>query len=171
MVPEAPRVFRLLLQATDLTRARKFYESLLGTPGRTVGGGRVYFDSGSVILGLLDYSTVKRSARSTPTEAVYFATDEIEAVYRRARALHCLAPGLLHNDPTNPLGKIAVRPWGERSFYASDPSGNPLCFVDATTLFTGTPDQVAALEREAPRAPPARTAPRKPRSTPRGAVR
>jgi len=30
-----------------------------------------------------------------------------------------------------------VRPWGERSFYAHDPFGNPLCFVDATTIFTG----------------------------------
>jgi len=29
------------------------------------------------------------------------------------------------------------RPWGERSFYAVDPFGNPLCFVDQKTLFTG----------------------------------
>jgi len=38
-----------------------------------------------------------------------------------------------------PMGQIAVRPWGEWSFYLSDPFGNPLCFVDAATLFTGRP--------------------------------
>ena len=38
-----------------------------------------------------------------------------------------------------PMGQIAVRPWGERSFYLSDPFGNPLRFVDAATLFTGRP--------------------------------
>ena len=34
-------------------------------------------------------------------------------------------------------GDIVVRPWGERSFYAADPFGNGLCFVDEKTLFTG----------------------------------
>ena len=34
-------------------------------------------------------------------------------------------------------GLIVTRPWGERSFYVNDPSGNGLCFVDETTLFTG----------------------------------
>ena len=36
-----------------------------------------------------------------------------------------------------PLGRIAKRPWGEESFYASDPFGNPLCFVRRDTEFTG----------------------------------
>jgi hypothetical protein len=30
-----------------------------------------------------------------------------------------------------------TRPWGERSFYAFDPDGNGLCFVDERTVFTG----------------------------------
>jgi uncharacterized glyoxalase superfamily protein PhnB len=34
------------------------------------------------------------------------------------------------------MGQIANRPWGERSFYLRDPFGNPLCFVDETTVFT-----------------------------------
>jgi hypothetical protein len=36
-------------------------------------------------------------------------------------------------------GDVVRRPWGERSFYAYDPGGNGLCFVDAKTLFTGAP--------------------------------
>jgi hypothetical protein len=28
-------------------------------------------------------------------------------------------------------------PWGERMFWASDPFGNPISFVDERTVFTG----------------------------------
>jgi catechol 2,3-dioxygenase-like lactoylglutathione lyase family enzyme len=160
---EGPRIFRLLLQAKNLDQSKRFYSALLGTPGRWVAGGRVYFDCGSVILGLLDYSTVKSSERSTPTEALYLATDELEAVHRRARRLRCLSPELIHGDVSNPAGEIVVRPWGERSFYASDPSGNPLCFVDDRTLFTGSDRQVAALGKAEARGhgPAATRTPRK----------
>jgi hypothetical protein len=30
-----------------------------------------------------------------------------------------------------------VRPWGEESFYVTDPFGNRLCFVRTGTTFTG----------------------------------
>lgn len=33
--------------------------------------------------------------------------------------------------------RIETQPWGERCFYAADPFGNKLCFVDRTTVFTG----------------------------------
>jgi len=35
------------------------------------------------------------------------------------------------------MGRIETRPWGERSFYMKDLFGNPLCFVDEQTVFTG----------------------------------
>jgi predicted enzyme related to lactoylglutathione lyase len=143
----APRVFRLLLPATDLMESSRFYESLLGTRGRQVAEGRVYFDAGPVFLGLLDYSTVPVHNRPDPTEALYFATSELDTVHRRAKKLGCLDAGLIHNDPANPAGEVVVRPWGELSFYAHDPSGNSLCFVDESTTFTGTADQIAAMKR------------------------
>jgi hypothetical protein len=34
-------------------------------------------------------------------------------------------------------GSISVRPWGERSFYAEDKWQNPLCFVEAGTIYPG----------------------------------
>ncbi|MCI4335754.1 MAG: VOC family protein [Thermoplasmata archaeon] len=157
------RIFRLLIPAKDLAQSQRFYESLLGTPGRIVAPGRIYFDCGGVILGVLDFSAVPEADRAPSTEAVYFATDDLAGVYDRARQLGGLSPGLLHNDPANPAGEIVVRPWGERSFYATDPSGNPLCFVDADTMFTGTPDQIAALHRSmgrGPAPPPSGDAPR-----------
>lgn len=142
-----PRIFRILLHAHDLQESRRFYECLLSTRGRLVAEGRVYFDSGPVILGLLDYSRARKSDRSVPAQALYLATHDLEAVHRRARALDCLSRELLHGDPAQPAGEIVVRPWGERSFYVHDPSGNPLCFVDDRTLFTGTAQQVARFRR------------------------
>lgn len=156
--PESPRVFRLLLGARDLEAARAFYEALLGTQGRKVADGRYYFDCGSVILGVLDYSGPRESEISVPTEAVYFSSNELEAVHSRARTLGCLSTGDLHGDAEQPLGEIRVRPWGESSFYAADPTGNALCFVDASTMFTGTPEQIDELRKalgvRAPKGPP-----------------
>jgi catechol 2,3-dioxygenase-like lactoylglutathione lyase family enzyme len=158
--PASVRIFRVLLQAKDLERSTEFFERLLGIPGRRVGGGRVYFDCGPVLLALLDCSAGEASPLP---ESIYFATSALEDVHRRAFELNCLSPGLIHNDPSNPAGEIVVRPWGERSFYAADPSGNPLCFVDERTLFTGTTRQVAALSAGPPRRRPRRTRSSRPR--------
>ena len=32
---------------------------------------------------------------------------------------------------------IRTMPWGERTFYARDPFGSRICFVDESTLFEG----------------------------------
>ena len=146
---EAPRLFRVLLPARDLAASRRFFERLFAAPGREVAPGRVYFDCGSVLLGVLDASG-RRGRLGGSAEATYFATADLEAVHRRAKRLGCLAPGWLHGDRASPLGAIVLRPWGERSFYARDPSGNRLCFVDEPTVFTGSPGQVAALSRHGP---------------------
>ena len=144
---EAPRLFRVLLHARNFEQSRRFYETLLSTRGRLVARGRYYFDCGPVLLGILDYPVEGGKAITSPTEALYFATSDLEGLYERARDLDCLSSGLIHNDPASPLGKIVVRPWGERSFYAEDPSGNPLCFVDERTVFTGNPRRVSVARR------------------------
>ncbi|HEV2429547.1 MAG TPA: VOC family protein, partial [Thermoplasmata archaeon] len=140
-----PSVFRILLPAKQLPTAVRFYETLLGVRGRKVAEGRFYFDLGPVILGLLDFSRRPARDRAPSSEAIYLATADLEGTFRRARRMGGLASGLLHGDPRQPLGRIVRRPWGERSFYAADPTGNPLCFVDARTKFTGTARQVKAL--------------------------
>jgi hypothetical protein len=148
VAPDEPlRIFRLLVRADDLGRARRFYESLLALRGRSVGGGRVYFDLGPVILGLLESRGTRTGADGRLPEPLYFATAELEEVHARARRLNCLSKELIHDDPANPAGEIVVRPWGERSFYAFDLSGNPLCFVDDGTLFTGHGRPVEPRER------------------------
>ncbi|HKV90073.1 MAG TPA: VOC family protein [Thermoplasmata archaeon] len=131
-----PRLYRTILSVSNVERAGRFYGELLGTVGRLVGPGRMYFDCGPVILALVA-SAPEGPAPSRSFDSVYFATGALEAVYRRAKDLGCLLGGNLHDRADQPMGAIVVRPWGERSFYVMDPFGNPLCFVDETTVFTG----------------------------------
>ena len=121
------RLFRIVLQVDS--RGPAFYAALLGDPGRAVGGGRHYFQCGEVILALLQ----SEGPRPAP-DHVYFAVDDLDAFHARARAAGALSTEQVHGASA---GDIVQRPWGERSFYAIDPSGNRLCFVDAATLFTG----------------------------------
>jgi len=129
----AARVFRILLEVADIERATRFYAELLGDPGRRVHGGRHYFDCGDLVLGLVDVAPANRAPHAAP-QAVYFAVADLEAAFHRAQAADALSAERVHGEPA---GKIVARPWGERSFYAVDPFGNPLCFVDDKTLFTG----------------------------------
>jgi predicted enzyme related to lactoylglutathione lyase len=129
-----PSIFRVPVEVSDLAGAVTFYSTLLDSPGRQIrGGSRHYYDCGSVILALIDVSGSGRKPRRTARD-VYFAVSDLEAVHARAKTLGCLSKADVHEASG---GEIEERPWGERSFYAEDPWGNGLCFVDDTTLFTG----------------------------------
>lgn len=130
----APALFRLILQVPDLDQAAEFYSKLLADEGRRIPrASRHYFDCGSVILALVDPGPGGSTAQPIP-DYIYFSVSNLESVYRRASELGCLATEDVYGDSA---GAIAVRPWGERSFYVKDPWGNGLCFVDEHTLFTG----------------------------------
>jgi len=132
----SPRLFRVILPVAGIDRASQFYEELLGDKGRRVSPGRHYFDVGEVILALLDPRADGDGGEVRPNpDYVYFAVSDLEAVFARAQRLGGLAAEV--GDGGKPMGAIAVRPWGERSFYMKDPFGNPLCFVDEGTVFTG----------------------------------
>jgi catechol 2,3-dioxygenase-like lactoylglutathione lyase family enzyme len=128
MADNVPGIFRMIVPISDTAKAVEFYTALLGAEGRNVGGGRFYFDCGAVILALLE--TVKGPI----PEYIYFSVSDLEAVHKRAEGLGCLSADDVHGAAA---GQINRRPWGERSFYAFDPFGNGLCFVDEGTLFTG----------------------------------
>jgi len=124
------KIFRVVLQVSDLAAAERFYSKLLGLKGRAVGGGRLYFDCGGVWLSLQDPGK-KPKANS---DDLYFAVAKLEGFHARAKKLRCLSKEDVHGESG---GAMAKRPWGERSFYVEDPFGNPLCFVEAGTEFTG----------------------------------
>jgi predicted enzyme related to lactoylglutathione lyase len=124
------KLFRVILPVSDVLAAEKFYSHLLFTPGKRVSPGRHYFDCGGTILACYDPQADGDKTKFSPNpDHIYFAADDLEATYSRAKSAGCqwLEPA------------IKTRPWGERSFYAKDPFGNPICFVDSKTLFTGIP--------------------------------
>jgi uncharacterized glyoxalase superfamily protein PhnB len=133
MKNSAPALYRVALEVANSAKANAFYSKLLGIAGREVGGGRVYFDCGQVILALVDVAVGRKKPKPI-SQDLYFAVPDVEAVYSRAKALRCLSKVMVHGERA---GALATRPWGERSFYAEDPFGNGLCFVDEKTLFTG----------------------------------
>jgi predicted enzyme related to lactoylglutathione lyase len=130
---DVTKMFRIALQVSDMDRAVEFYTTLFGTEGRSIRGARHYFDCGPVIVALVNVAAGGETAKPLP-DYVYFSVNDLEAVYERAKRLGCLSMEDVHGDPA---GDIVTRPWGERCFYVEDPFGNPLCFVDSTTLFTG----------------------------------
>jgi predicted enzyme related to lactoylglutathione lyase len=130
MAADIPRFFRLNVEVGDLQEATTFYSRLLGITGRGQAGARAYFDCGPVTLSVLDVSGPPHPA----AKALYFTVRDLDAVHERAEALGCLSTEPVHDKPG---GAIVVRPWGERSFYADDPWGNRLCFVEEGTVYPG----------------------------------
>jgi predicted enzyme related to lactoylglutathione lyase len=132
----APRLYRVIVPVNDLDVAVRFYATLFDEGGVRVSGGRHYFSCGGVILGLYYPKADGDDRVPRPNfDHLYFAVDDLAAMHHRATRLGGLSAEI--GDGNLPMGEIARRPWGEVSFYMVDPSGNPLCFVDATSLFTG----------------------------------
>ena len=126
---DVPSLFRLNLEVGDVHEAKDFYSKLFGTEGRLQAGSRVYFDCGPVTLQIVAMSEPHPAAK-----ALYFTVNDLDAVFARASELDCLSKESVHGTPA---GEISVKPWGERSFYAGDKWRNPLCFVEAGTVYPG----------------------------------
>ncbi len=121
------KIFRVIIPVSDIDKAEVFYSTLLGFSGRRVSAGRHYFDCGGVILACYDPRADGDDFEAKPNpDHVYISTTELEGVSNRAQKL-----------VANNLSEIEIQPWGEGSFYLTDPFGNPVCFVDEHTLFTG----------------------------------
>lgn len=122
------RLFRVIIPVNDIERAAAFYGRVTGSAGRRVSPGRHYFDCEGVILACFDARADGGGRDVGPNpDHVYFAVADLEAVFERVRGAGCQRVD----------EAIRTRPWGERSFYADDPFGNPICFVDEKTVFTG----------------------------------
>jgi predicted enzyme related to lactoylglutathione lyase len=120
------------VEVGNLDQAIEFYSKLLSVQGRKQPGGRSYFECGPVTLQVLDVSSYGQP--HTAAKALYFTVNDLDAVFERAKELNSLSSEDVHGTSG---GVVAVRPWGERSFYANDPWGNPLCFVEEGTVYTG----------------------------------
>jgi predicted enzyme related to lactoylglutathione lyase len=130
-----PRLFRIILPVTDIEKAKRFYAHVLGTPGERVSPGRHYFDCGGTVLAcydpVADGDGLQDGWKHHPSQYVYFAVSDLDATHRQA----------MDAGGTIVEGGIQKMPWGERMFWAKDPFGNPISFVDEKTLFTGAKGQ------------------------------
>jgi len=124
-------LFRVIVPVEDIERAAAFYSHLLDMAGERVTSGRHYFDCEGVILACWDPRADGDPAFPGPNHGhVYLATaQDLNAV--RARAL---ADGAV---PDAQRGEVARQPWGESSFYARDPWGNPFCVVARGSEYRG----------------------------------
>lgn len=123
------RLFRLNVEVANLAAAADFYSTLFEAALRPQMGSRVYLEAGAVTLQIVEIA----DPHPLP-KALYFEVDDLDAFHSRAMALGATSSGNVHGLPA---GEPHVRPWGERSFYADDPWGNPLCFVEAGTRYAG----------------------------------
>jgi predicted enzyme related to lactoylglutathione lyase len=126
-----PKLFRIVIMVADVAKAAAFYEKLLGTPGQYVGSGRHYLPAGGTILVLLEPGKDPNFSHLSPQPLpnyLYFAVSDLEAAHEKAKLA-----GVLELTP------IIKQPWGERMFYGKDLDGNPISFVDESSLFKGKP--------------------------------
>lgn len=126
-----PRLFRVILPVTDIEKAKTFYGQVLGIPGERVSPGRHYFDCEGTLLAcydpVADGDGLAGGWQHHPRQYLYFAVPDLDATLVRAREA---GSEIIE-------GGIQRMPWGERMFWAKDPFGNPISFVDQSTLFTG----------------------------------
>lgn len=126
-----PRLFRVIHPVPDTDRGSAVYAAILGDPGHRVSPGRHYFNCGGTILAVYcpgaDGDEPAGGWKHHPNQYLYFAVPDLEAALARCTAAGCAIVE----------GGIQTMPWGERMFWAADPFGNPISFVDETSLFTG----------------------------------
>ena len=124
------KLFRVILPVADVDAAARFYGHVFGIEGRRVSPGRHYFDCGGVILACYDPVSDGDDAGNGWTlhdnQYLYFSVPDLETV--RARVVEAGGRNVT---------EIETMPWGERMFYAEDPAGGRVSFVDRNTLFTG----------------------------------
>lgn len=125
------KLYRVILPVSNIDQAAIFYGQLLETSGQRVSPGRHYFDCGGTILAcydpVADGDSLGEGWHSHTKQYLYFAVADIGASFNQAKDAGC----------SELDEEIKTMPWGERMFYAKDPFGNPICFVDENTLFTG----------------------------------
>lgn len=130
------KLFRVILPVTDIEQAARFYSAVLKNDGKRISNGRHYFDCDGTILACFDPQADGDAYDAKPNpEWLYFSVDDVESTYEDCKKAGAkLIEGDIHDAPA---GQIQKRPWGERSFYAQDPFGNKICFVQRETMFTG----------------------------------
>ena len=123
-------LYRVILPVDDIEKATAFYALVFNMGGVRVSPGRHYFNLGETILACYDPAADGDAGgkgwRQHENQYLYFSVDALADIRQRV-----LKAGGEH------ITAIESMPWGEILFYARDPFGNPIAFVDASTVFRG----------------------------------
>ena len=125
------KLYRIIFPVTDIELAVTFYSNILKLPGERVSPGRHYFDLGGTILAIYDPAAdgdeLNGGWKFHKNQYIYIAVKNLDQTHQEIKNSDCR-----YVD-----GKIQIMPWGERLFYCNCPFGNPICFVDESTIFMG----------------------------------
>ena len=125
------KLYRVILPVRDIERATAFYSRVLEQHGERVSPGRHYFRCGGTVLAcydpVVDGDKIGSGWLHHENQYLYFSVKDLDAVSNRAK-----------ESGATIESEVETMPWGERLFYAKDPFGNPISFVDENTVFTGT---------------------------------
>ncbi len=124
-------LYRVIHPVKDIEIAAQFFSTVLQSEGERVSPGRHYFDCGGTILAcydpVADGDDPEDGWRHHANQYLYFAVADLDAA--------CTVVADAGGEIT---AEIETMPWGERIFYARDPFGNPISFVDQSTVYTGS---------------------------------
>ena len=125
------KLYRIIFPVLNIDKAANFYSGIFGQKGQRVSPGRHYFNLDGTILvcydPLADGDEIKQQWAFHENQYIYIATDNLETIHQK----------FTQSDSRYVDKEIKTMPWGERLFYANDPFGNPICFVDKKTIFMG----------------------------------
>lgn len=122
------KLYRVILPVNNIDKAAEFYTEVFNQHGMRVSPGRHYFDIGGTILACYDPKAdgdAQGEWLFHENQYIYISVPDLLAIRDKMKGLGCQS-----------LGEIEEMPWGETLFYANDPFGNPICFVDEKTIFT-----------------------------------
>lgn len=126
------KLYRIIFPVTDIEKASQFYTYLFDQQGTRVSPGRHYYNLEGVVLAIYDPvadgDEINQHWAFHENQYIYIATDRLSVVHDR----FIRSAEVKYVDD-----EISEMPWGEKLFYAKDPFNNPVCFVDAATVFTG----------------------------------
>ncbi len=125
------RLYRIIFPVDDIEKATKFYSNIFGIEGVRVSPGRHYFNLDGTILAcydpVADGDEINSKWSFHENQYIYISVANLEEVFEKIKNAECK-----YVDE-----QISLMPLGERLFYANDPFGNPICFVDEATVFIG----------------------------------
>ena len=107
----------LTFNVSDLKRAAKFYEEILGLEKKYEYASYVGFECGGVEIGLIPKLTEEQKV-SPLSPSVEFLVDDVEKVYKE-----------LKNKEVRFIKELHDEPWGGRQATFTDPDGNTLEIV------------------------------------------